>query len=318
MTDSLLLALIVAVIGGSAVLYLLARRSRMALDRRLKRIERRLDELLGRHELADAVREIDELFDTATDQQRRVIAENVEIVLERIDERTLSLRPGKHSVEQRTRRAVAQDVHALLSLHRGFPLVGESLLLSGYAASPDTILHLTTLVAALPNDALVVEFGSGLSTVWMSAAADREARGIRIVSIDHDEHWGAQTAAALDRLGLGHVAEVRVAPLEPLPRAAEGDTPWYALGALDGLDGIRLLVVDGPPAATGPAARYPAVPCLAERLAPDARIVLDDTDRAEERAIAERWITELGPERGPVVERVLDRTTVIRLGAPAA
>lgn len=322
-TDALLIALIVVLVLSAAGAVVLAQRARTALDRRLKRLERRIDDLVARPAPIDpaaALAELLELRDHADDEQSTRVVEALQRstseVVRRIDARTSSIQRGKQSIEQRTRRAVATDVHALLTLHSALPIEAESLALTSYSAEPDTILHLTTLIAALPDDALVVEFGSGLSTVWMSAAARHEARGIRIVSIDHDERWGAETRAALKRLGLDAVAEVRVAPLAPLPGAGEGDTPWYGLEALDGLDDIRLLVVDGPPAATGVDARYPAVPSLAASLAADARVVLDDTDRDEERAIAERWIAELGPERGAIVERVLDRTTVIRLGGP--
>jgi hypothetical protein len=282
------------------------------------RLERKLDELIRRSVpddiIAPIAAEFAGVFAHHSSTMSADLAKMASTVNDQVDKRTVAIQPGKHSAEQRTRRAVAQDVHALLSLHSGLPLERESLMLSGYAAAPDTILHLTTLVAALPDDALVLELGSGLSTVWMALAAHREGRGIRIVSIDHDEWWGAETAGALDRLGLRDVAEVRISPLAPLPGAAEGDVPWYGLGELDGLDDIHLLVVDGPPASTGRDARYPAVPCLADRLAAEARILLDDTDRPAERAIGERWLAELGAERDAVVERVLERTTVIRVG----
>lgn len=318
MTDTLLIALIVVLAGGGVGAAVFANRTRAGLDRRLKRMEQRLDDLLVRPHPSESIASVGDAFDRQqrilTEELRADLADLATRLLSRIDERTASIRPGKQSVEQRTRRAVAQDIHALLGLHGALPLERESLVLSGYAAAPDTILHLTTLVAGLPDDALVVEFGSGLSTVWMAAAARRHGRGIRIVSIDHDERWGEETVAALDRLELGGVAEVRIAPLEPLPGATENDAHWYALRALDGLEGIHLLVVDGPPAATGTGARYPAVPQLADRLAAECRIVLDDTDREEERAIAERWLGELGESRDARVERVLDRTTVLRLG----
>ncbi|WP_439565205.1 class I SAM-dependent methyltransferase [Microcella sp.] len=313
MTDVLLLVLMTLVLGGGVAAGFVVLRARASLDRRLKRMERRLDELLERPQITDHATKIADELRTQSDELQRTMANMRTTILQRVDSRTESIRPGKQSVEQRTRRAVAQDAHALLTLHGTLPLNRESLALSGYAAAPDTLLFLTTLVASLPDNALVVELGSGVSTVWMAAAANRESRGIRIVSVDHDPRWGAETAKALERLDLAGAAEVRIAPLEPLPGAEDGVTPWYAVEALDGLDGIGLLVVDGPPASTGVNARYPAVPQLADRLAPQAWIVLDDTDRDEERIIGERWIVELGSARRAVVERVLDRTIAIRL-----
>ena len=326
-TDALLIALIAVLVLGAAGAVALVMRARASLDRRLKRIERRVDELLGRPGWSESEAALEallqracEVHDTARREQTEhldaIVRQSAEEILRRVDARTASIRPGKQSVEQRTRRAIATDLHALLSLHGSLPLPAESLVLTSFSADPDTILHLTTLIRELPDGALVVEFGSGLSTVWMAVAARREDRGIRVVSVDHDDRWGAETAAALRRLRLDRIAEVRVARLAPLPGATEGDTPWYGLQALDGLADISLLVVDGPPAATGPGARYPAVPRLATRLAEDARIVLDDTDREEERRIVEQWIAELGPERA-TIERTLERTTVIHVRQPA-
>jgi hypothetical protein len=61
--------------------------------------------------------------------------------------------------------------------------------------------------------------------------------------------------------------------------------------------GIDLLFVDGPPKATGPQARFPAIPVLLSQLSDDALIVLDDTAREDERAISDRWVAEYAVER---------------------
>ena len=69
---------------------------------------------------------------------------------------------------------------------------------------------------------------------------------------------------------------------------------WYDPAALGRLPkrGIDLLLVDGPPAG-GPgiqASRYRALPALADRLAPNAAVVLDDADREGERRVLDRWL----------------------------
>jgi predicted O-methyltransferase YrrM len=133
----------------------------------------------------------------------------------------------------------------------------------------------------------VVECGSGSSTVWLAAACRERGRG-RVVALEHDPDYGEQTGAALAANGLTDHAEVRVAGLEPLE--LDGETfQWYARGAWSDLTGIDLLFVDGPPGATGPHARYPALPVFAPGLQDDAVVVLDDTVRAEEAEILRRW-----------------------------
>ncbi|MGD6699309.1 hypothetical protein VWV08_22305, partial [Xanthomonas citri pv. citri] len=66
----------------------------------------------------------------------------------------------------------------------------------------------------------------------------------------------------------------------------------YDPSAVQDLKDIELLLVDGPPRASGPRARYPALPLLGTRLAPGARIVLDDVDRTEEQEAADAWLAE--------------------------
>ena len=62
-------------------------------------------------------------------------------------------------------------------------------------------------------------------------------------------------------------------------------------------DGIDLLLIDGPPGyGDGMShSRYPAMPALADRMAPNAMVFLDDADREPEREIVARW-SEALPE----------------------
>jgi len=304
-TEILLGAILIVCVGGGVVAVVMVRQARTRLDRRLKRIERRLDDLLAASSTEAVLTEIASVQRALSDQG----AELQRVV----HERTAPLRSGKQSVEQRTRRAVAHDVHALLTLHTGWPLAAESVSLTGYAAAPDTLLHLTTLIDELPDGALVVEVGSGLSTIWMAAAARRSNRNVRIVSVDHDPRWGAETAAAVTRLNLGQWCDVRIAPLAPVPGESSDATPWYDPASFDDLTEISLLVVDGPPGATGPDARYPAVPQLRDRLASGAIIVLDDTDRPEEQEVLARWVAELERDHTVTLSSALERTTIVRL-----
>jgi len=314
-TDLLLALVVVLLAVGLAGGIVALRRLRASLDRRFSAVDAAVARLAKRTEgptIATVLAELARL-----DERHDARLAGLEAALARsLREHTAPLRAGKQSLEQRTRRAVAHDVHALLELHTALPLGGESLPLTGYSADPGTLVRLTTLVEELPDGALILELGSGLSTVWMAAAARRENRGLRILSIDHDLHWGEQTRAAVGRLGLDSVAEVRVAPLVPLPAAASDAAPWYDEAVFADADGIAMLVVDGPPRREGPLVRYPALPRLAGRLAHDAVVVLDDTDRDDEAEILTKWLALLDGEREVLVESGLDRTTVLRLGPP--
>ena len=171
---------------------------------------------------------------------------------------------------------------ALVSPRAAMPALG------GWAMDARTQLELGyVLLHNRPE--LVVELGSGASTIWSGYLM--QSYGGRLVSFDHEPKYAALTAEAVRRHGLADVVELRHAPLEP---TEIGDRAylWYELSAFDDLDGIDLLVVDGPPDSGGLQARMPAFWMLQKRLADRALVVLDDTIRAGEQAIVAAWTAE--------------------------
>ncbi|PRX97133.1 class I SAM-dependent methyltransferase [Allonocardiopsis opalescens] len=213
---------------------------------------------------------------------------------------------------------ISADTWSLLNLLRVVDVHHEIPAPGGWAATPQTLLAIVSEVMTRPGAPLVVECGSGTSTVWLATALRQKGAG-RVIALDHDEHFAAQTRERLLRAGLADWAEVRHAPLREL--SLEGSTaPWYDPAALEGISGVDVLFVDGPPQATGEQARYPAYEMLAEALNDGATVVLDDVDRAEEKRVAERWqkLRPAGRSLEPL--RRLDRAqlfAVHRAAAPA-
>ena len=131
-----------------------------------------------------------------------------------------------------------------------------------------------------------------------------------MVTLDHLEGYLDLTRTAVERHELKDHVECRLAPLEPVE--SSGDTyNWYSPAALNDLSDIDVVLIDGPPAATGPKARYPALPQIIDLLAPDATVILDDAHRQEETAIVDEWLREfpdfkqieVGTSRLAVLER---------------
>jgi len=167
-----------------------------------------------------------------------------------------------------------RQVEAMQNLNAMLPTSDVLPATRGWAASPDLLLVLVDQVIA-HRPALVMECGSGASTLWLALALRRFGIDGRIVALDHDPVFAAKTRDLLARHGVSDLAEVRDAPLEDFS-LADGTYSWYARQAWEDLTGIDLLFVDGPPAATGAKARYPALPLLSEALNPAATVVLDD------------------------------------------
>ncbi len=164
----------------------------------------------------------------------------------------------------------------------------------GYLAWTDGALRPAALAAVCNEVTLagrreLVELGSGVSTVVLGRLA-RELGG-RLTSLEHDTDWARVVRSQIEREGLTAAARLIEAPLER-HSAALDDAPWYAAGAVAELpQEIDLLLVDGPPGyGDGMGrSRYPALPALEKRLAPNAMVVLDDAGREGERAILEGW-----------------------------
>jgi len=181
-----------------------------------------------------------------------------------------------------------RQLEALQNLNAVLPVSDVLPATRGWAASPDLLMVLVDLVIT-ERPSLVVECGSGASTLWLALAMRRFGIDGRIIALDHDPVFGAKTRDFLARHGVGDLAEVRDAALESF--TLDGGTYlWYARRAWEDLAGIDLLFVDGPPAATGHQARYPALPLLSESLSPGAIAVLDDLVVPDMQNVLQLWL----------------------------
>jgi hypothetical protein len=210
-------------------------------------------------------------------------------------------------------RAQNREIEAMVQLFQQVAPRAPMPSSGDFALNPTDLLGLLHLVR-LRQPRLVVELGSGTSSVWLGYAI--EEYGGKLVTIDHDPGYTRQTRLMIKAHGLVGVAEVREAPLREL--TAGGKTyQWYDVDKLSDLNGVDLLVVDGPPAATGPDARYPALSVFAKRLASRATVVLDDANRQDERDAVRRWTEEVPGLKEE--QRLLGRHAVLsysRTGAP--
>ncbi|SDT21824.1 class I SAM-dependent methyltransferase [Actinopolymorpha singaporensis] len=204
-------------------------------------------------------------------------------------------RTAAADVITRTRKGVAVDLlltfRQIEAMHNLYAVGGVDRPMPptrGWASSPDLLLLLATLVER-EEPSLVVECGSGTSTLWLAMLLRRfEIKG-RVISLEHQQPFVESAWATVLRHDLAEYVEVRYAPLEPVE--VDGTTyQWYSRQAWDELDGIGLLFVDGPPGEVGPHARFPAFPLLVDKLSPDAVVVLDDLIRPDEQEVLERWL----------------------------
>jgi hypothetical protein len=177
------------------------------------------------------------------------------------------------------------DLHRLIQPRAPMPLLG------GWALDAD-IMHLIVSDLWARRPELIVECGSGSSSVWLGYISERLGSG-RVVALEHDERYAQSTTDLIRSHSLQDIVEVRCAPLRTVAVGSDGkEQVWYEPDAWSDLTDIGLMFVDGPPAAVGPESRYPAGPLLIPRCAGDALILLDDTERPDEKAISDQWLAE--------------------------
>jgi predicted O-methyltransferase YrrM len=223
---------------------------------------------------------------TGTLAELRGAQERIERRLEAIERDASSNRKAAKAIA-RTGYAQVED---LLALYRAVDPAEPLPRMRDFAAGPELLRFLYEEVARR-GGAQVLECGSGTTTVVL-AYVSRSVGAGHVTALEHDPHYAAQTRRELESRGLTAWARVVDAPLTDVD--LDGEVwRWYEPKAIPHAE-IEVLLVDGPPGATGPQARYPALPILADRLAKQAVVVLDDADRPDERAIASRWAAEFG------------------------
>jgi predicted O-methyltransferase YrrM len=173
-----------------------------------------------------------------------------------------------------------------------------------WSAAPDFLqLIAEHCLAAKPRS--ILECSSGASTLILAAACRLNGGG-QVFSLENGAEFAETTRQQLAAQGLSGQTQVIHAPL--LPVAIQGRCyQWYDLSALP-FQSLDMLVIDGPPGRLQPLSRYPALPLLWPRLAPQALVFLDDAARPDEQEIVRLWLQEfselqareIGCERGCV------------------
>jgi hypothetical protein len=189
----------------------------------------------------------------------------------------------------RLQRDQTREVEALLQLFRGVTPRAPMPSSGRWALNPTDLLGILHLIEQ-EKPRLVLELGSGTSSVWIAYALEKF--GGRLISIDHEAEFAGRSRTLLAAHGLDHVAEVRDTPLRTVTVKGE-EFRWYDVDGLADVDGVDLMLVDGPPGGVGPLARYPALHLLGRKLSATATVVLDDAIRPDEKNVLARWEAEI-------------------------
>ncbi len=148
------------------------------------------------------------------------------------------------------------------------------------AICAETAVFLANVCKEL-KPAISVDLGTGTS-LSVCVMAENVPNGAVIWTVDDDKQYLKQARGILKERQFE--AEVRFIHASIQGRRG---SQWYHRGSLEKIQGpINLLFVDGPVGAIG---RAPAVPVFLNRLAPGARVYLDDYGRAHEKSWFNGW-----------------------------
>lgn len=316
---SLLFAVLIVLLSARYVVRLLRtqeRKSRVVAERMTRLVEdtaqRERESYKDLRGLIEATQQaIGEAIAKETEDAKEVTQDSASELKEKLGELDSTVRKSAQSQSRQvtsTVRDSTRQVESLVQIYARFKDLKLAMpSTGGFAIDSQALGHLLSLVEER-RPKKILELGSGASTIWLGYLC--QSFGGELVTLDHLEGYLDLTRTAVDRHGLNDHVESRLAPLEPAESA--GDTyNWYSLASLNDLSDIDLVLIDGPPAATGPKARYPALPYIIDLLAPHATVILDDAHRQEEADIIEEWLREfpdfrqieVGTSRLAVLER---------------
>lgn len=263
------------------------------------------------------------LFNEKLSMEESVVEKLLSSVSKNIKEEILSAR---NNINWRIEKGLNNSVKQLESYIgvQNFLDTGElSMEYHGWPISSDIALFLLGKIKAENYD-LIIEFGSGTSTKLFAQAVSQQVNikevghqqkrlgqnrenselvdisldiPQRVLTFEHNKKYFDKTLASLRASGVEHLVNLVHASL--IDFTCDGEPYLYydcdkalqqVADIYDGRTAKILVLIDGPPGATGPLARLPAVTKLLNYLGNHRLdLVLDDYNRAEEKEIAERW-----------------------------
>ncbi len=161
---------------------------------------------------------------------------------------------------------------------------------ASWALSPDLLEVLVNMLKEnKPQN--IVECGSGLSTIICGYMVKQNGSG-HVLSLEHHRLFYETTKNNIKLHGLEEYITLIYAPLTRI-RINDQEWLWYDLLEVQkNIDHIDFLIIDGPPGNTQRNARYPAIPALINYFSDEVLIVVDDSNRKEDKESIDRWLLE--------------------------
>lgn len=185
------------------------------------------------------------------------------------------------------------DIRATQHLNQLFP--GQYLPWTRSAMRPSGVRFIIDDII-IHNRKSIIEYGSGISTIYIAILLNKFGINAAFTSIEHDKIWHDKIESILNDLQLHNNCSLKYIPLGK-SNESFSNTNWYDKELLsENLPSkIDMIIVDGPPAYNSALrlSRYPAIPFSRNRLQDEYIVILDDIYRSGERLILKKWSDEL-------------------------
>lgn len=162
--------------------------------------------------------------------------------------------------------------------------------LTVWSISPSTLLHIVNEIT-INNRRNIIEFGSGLSTIVISKLIKLNNLEINFFSVESDKEWMNKISNDLKKEGIIDNVKLIFSPLKKSKYHFFNHEIWYDTEILEKAISnhkFDLVIIDGPPG-NYKFSRYGAIPFLKNKLESTYFVLLDDTNRNEEKMIIESW-----------------------------
>ncbi len=167
------------------------------------------------------------------------------------------------------------------------------------AASPDLIALLYTAIHTR-KPKLMLECGSGVSTLILGYILQGLDQGAKLISLEHDAEWHKKVSDWVKLHQLQDTVTILHAPLQTT-QLSHDQLLWYdtsALGSHTHNQKIDLVFVDGPPTWLHPRARTGIASIIEQYFAPQFQMIFDDALRPRDKQTVQDLsaILKLTPE----------------------
>lgn len=192
-----------------------------------------------------------------------------------------------HNLRKQRERNFQYKIQVINELNRLLPIRAPLPPMNGWAATPELALNVYKVISTNKPD-LIVELGSGVTSIISAYSLEKFNPGGITISFDHNADYANKTRIELENHQLSKYAQIVDAPLTTISLKEE-DFRWYDIDFSSIQKPIDLLIIDGPPLKTQKNARYPALPLFYSYLSDNAVIIFHDTDRKSETKIIQKW-----------------------------